>query len=89
MQANLDQSIGRLKDDMLSALMSLRSEMEKFKKENGSYTLSMRSARVSKLAERGRLMTNATQVLKSLYFPGMESRRTRIVEAHHETCQWA
>ena len=89
MQAKNSQAIGRLKDDILSALQSLRAEMEKTETKQESYTLSKRSAKVSELAERGQLMTKATEVLRSLHFPGMESRHTRIVKAHYETCQWA
>lgn len=89
MQAKTSHSIARLKDDILSALNSLRAEMEKIETEQESYTISKRGAKVSELAERGQLMAKATEVLRSLHFPGMESRHTRIVKAHYETCQWA
>lgn len=44
---------------------------------------------VSGLAEQGRFVFHITKILKSLYFRNMESRRTRIADAHHKTFEWA
>ena len=91
MQGELVATIRQLEQDIQSAVKNLKDHMEKHEVGTciGQITPSTPSINISKLSERGKIVSRAMKVLATLHFPDRESRQTRIVEAHYETFNWA
>jgi hypothetical protein len=100
MKAKFGQGIGQLRSEVLQLVSRMRSDvdigviamqhqMDDQAADQGKPLLPDYTEQLSGLSKRGDYFVKAVELLKSLYFKGIDFRYSKIATAHAKTYEWA
>jgi hypothetical protein len=100
MKAKFGQGIGQLRSEVLQLVSRMRSDvdigaiamqhqMDDQATDQGMPLLPDYTEQLSGLSKRGDYFVKAVELLKSLYFKGINFRYSKIATAHAKTYEWA